>query len=104
MTEDAASFAPTPAGMAPKRSNCGGPQDLEAALAAHEGSQRLGLRNPGIEGGLSLSLAGHQGDWKLERRDLQGAGWGLINWTEAEPLAWAASVWDSPRLGQGRGC
>lgn len=39
-----------------------------------------GLRHPGAEERPSLLLAGQQGDWRLERRDLQGAGWGLINW------------------------
>lgn len=39
-----------------------------------------GLRHPGTEERPSLSLAGQRGDWRLERRDLQGAGWGLINW------------------------
>lgn len=36
--------------------------------------------NSGTKEGPSLSLVGQQGDWRLERRDLLGAGWGLINW------------------------
>lgn len=39
-----------------------------------------GLRHPGTEECPSPSLAGQRGDWRLERRDLQGAGCGLINW------------------------
>lgn len=38
-----------------------------------------GLRNPNTEEGPWRSLAGQEGDWRLERRDLLGAGWRLIN-------------------------
>lgn len=33
-----------------------------------------------------LSLVWRQGNWMLERRDLPGTGWGLINWNGSRAL------------------
>lgn len=48
-------------------------------------------------------LVGQQGDWRLERRDVLGAGWGLINWNGSRAPGLGCVCLGLPGVGRGRG-